>query len=56
MIPITGCRRTNHHGHEFVTVAERATIRSRHPVLDEIGLFFDFVLYARQPCWDISGQ
>jgi hypothetical protein len=48
MIPITGCRRTNRHGHKFVTVAERATIRSWHWGLDVIGLcyFLDDSLVA----------
>lgn len=44
MIPITGCRRTNRHGHEFVTVPERATIRSRQPVPNDIGLWFFLVV------------
>lgn len=39
MTPITGYRRTNRHGHEFMIVAERAAIRSRRQsLLDDIGL------------------
>lgn len=38
MTPITGYRRTNRHGHEFMIVAERTTIRSRHQSLDDIVL------------------
>lgn len=52
-------RQSNRHGHEFVTFAERATIRSGHRVLDGIGIclfLVDSLFAADQSCRNVTSQ